>query len=181
VRALALVALAGCYGDVRLGVNAPAGHGHGGAATELALAAGVEHDSDRLAAGGGVTVGERLEDKNGYVPYGIEGRVALPVTRFLDKYRNSVLAVLHGGIAYAAGSDKKPAGTGMAPSGFVAQAFVGLGYGGTRYYDDPHLWAFHGALGLSASRFFPEAGDSFWFLGLALELSFTPSAGSTPL
>jgi len=169
MKAWILVALAGCYADVRPGISAPVGHGHGGVGFDVGFGGGVEHDSDSYRAGGGLMLGARASDTNGFVPFGVEGHVAVPLTPPLDRRGYGILGVAHAGIAAAIGLDKRPASAGTAPDGTIVQLFAGLGYGST----SPHLDTGHVAFGLSAARFWPDGGDAFWFMGGALELSYS--------
>jgi len=165
-----LVALAGCYADVRPGLSAPVGHGHGGYGFDVGFGGGVEHVSESYRAGGGLMLGARASDDNGFVPFGVEGHVAVKLTPALDRPRGyGILGVAHAGVAGAVGLDKTPESNGKAPNGTTIQLFAGLGYGTTSPRHDPG----HVAFGFSAARFWPDGGDAFWFLGGALELSYS--------
>lgn len=170
MKAWILVALTGCYADVRPGLSAPLGHGHGGVGFDVGFGGGVEHLSDTYRAGGGLMLGARASDTNGFVPFGVEGHVAVPLTPPLDRSRGfGILGVAHAGIATAIGLQKRDSSPETAPDGTVAQLFAGLGYGTT----SSHKETGHVAFGLSAARFWPDGGDAFWFLGGALELSYS--------
>jgi len=157
--AIASLAMAGCYADLRPGITAPVGHGHGGAGTDLGLALGGEHVDDTLRIGGGITTGARIADGNGFVPIGIDGHMAAllaPHTR--------VLAVAHVSVGYARGLSD-------APSGVFNAAFAGIGLGSTMQQPDSRVPRGHIAVGPSATWFRADSGNSYWFLGVALELS----------
>jgi len=156
---LALLVLAGCYADLRPGVSAPAGHGHGGAGTDLDLAFGGEHVDDTLRIGGGIATGVRISDGNGYVPIGVDGHMAAVLVP-----NTAWLAVAHVSVGYAHGLSG-------APGGVFNTAFAGIGLGST---SDPELLKLprgHIAIGPSATWFRSDSGSSYWFLGAALELS----------
>ena len=169
MRVWILVALAGCYADVRPGFSAPVGHGHGSVGFDVGFGGGVEHLSDSYRAGGGLMLGARASDTNGYVPFGVEGHGAVMLSPPLDRRGFGILGVAHAGIATAIGLQKRESSPDTTPDGTVAQMFVGLGYGAT----SRDLETGHVAFGLSAARFWPDGGDAFWFLGGALELSYS--------
>jgi hypothetical protein len=164
-----VLALMGCYAEVRPGLSAPVGHGHGGVGFDVGFGGGVEHLNKSYSAGGGLMLGARESDTNGFVPFGVEGHVAVPLTPPLDLRGYGVLGVVHAGIATAVGLQKRSGSDENAPDGTVVQLFAGLGYGTT----SPNLKTGHVAFGLSAARFWPDGGDAFWFLGGALELSYS--------
>lgn len=158
-RALVLLAIAGCYTDLRPGLSAPVGHGRGGDGLDLGVAAGVEHVDDTLRIGGGIVTGARIADGNGYVPIGIDGHMAAQLAP-----RMPWLAVAHVSVGYARGLSG-------APSGVFNEAFAGIGFGSTIEQPDSRLPRGHIAVGPSATWFRSDSGNSYWFLGGALELS----------
>lgn len=167
MKAWLLVVLAGCYADLRPGLTAPVGHGHGSVGFDIGAAAGAETGNDKIRVGLGVNVGPHASDTNGFIPIVLEGRFVGELAHVAPHRSDRILAVLHAGYGAAIGLDKMPSSAGTAPSGRVAQFFAGLGY-------DPHRID-HGryaAFGLSVARFWPDDDHPFWFLGGALELSF---------
>lgn len=157
--AIASLATAGCYADLRPGMTAPVGHGHGGAGTDLGVAFGGEHVDDTLRIGGGITTGARISDSNGYIPIGIDGHMATQLTP-----NSAWLAVAHVSVGYAHGLSG-------APGGIFNTAFAGIGLGST---SDPEILKLprgHIAFGPSATWFRAESGNSYWILGGALEIS----------
>ena len=46
-----VLALMGCYAEVRPGLSAPVGHGHGGVGFDVGFGGGVEHLSKSYRAG----------------------------------------------------------------------------------------------------------------------------------
>ena len=155
-----MLAMAGCYADLRPGISAPVGHGHGGAGTDLGVAFGGEHVDDTLRIGGGITTGVRLGSSNSYLPVGIDGHMAT-----LLAPNTAWLAVAHVSVGYARGLSG-------APGGIFNTAFAGIGLGSTAEPQLLKLPRGHVAVGPSATWFRAESGNSYWFFGAALELSF---------
>lgn len=169
----ALLLVAGCYTDVRTGASAPVGHGHGDAGADLDVALGAEHVDDTLRVGGGMVVGARLAEANGYVPIGIDGHMATQLTPYVQGKAFNWLAVAHVSVGYGEGmatTSKLMAPT--PPNGVFNEAFVGIGLGATKEHPDSRVPRGHIAIGPQARWFRSDAGNSYWFLGASLELSF---------
>jgi hypothetical protein len=161
---VALLALVGCYADLRPGLSAPGGHGHGGAGTDLDVAFGGEHVDETLRIGGGIATGARIADGNGYVPVGVDGHVAAQLTPYIAGKRLNWLVAAHASVGYARGLSQ-------APSGIFNAAFAGIGLGSTIEQPDSRVPRGHVAIGPAATWFRSDAGNSYWFLGGAIEIS----------
>jgi hypothetical protein len=166
---LSSVFLVGCFADLRMGGSSPVGHGHGGAGPDLGIAFGAEHRGERIRAGGGLQLGARVSEENGFIPLGPMGRIDVGLTEPNQR----------GGRLLATGQLSLGIGRGFsgtdapAPSdGAYAQAFIGIGIGRTSWNEPRKLEASHVAIGLLATRFAPEQGDGYWLIGAALSFSF---------
>lgn len=167
----AVLLCAGCYASVRPGVTAPIGHGHGTAGFDVAVSGGVERRTPDVRAGGGVELGARFADDNGFVPLAIGGHVAVAVAGGShDDWRP--LLVAHGAAGYGVGLDVKGAPDQTAPSGLFVQGFLGFGLGATWLRETYGVHPGHVAIGLSGTRYVPDTGGAFWFLGGAVEGNF---------
>lgn len=161
-----MLAVCGCYADVRTGGSAPIGHGHGGAGVDLGVAIGGEHVDETLRVGGGIVTGARVADTSGYIPLGVDGHVAALLGAYVPGKQLSWLAVAHVSVGYAKG-------TGTAgPSGIFNEAFAGIGLGSTMAQRDSNVKRGHIAFGPRATWFQSDAGNGYWFLGGSLEVSF---------
>lgn len=171
--AVALLVTAGCYTDFRTGGTAPVGHGHGGAGADLEVAVGGEHVDDTLRIGGGMVLGARLADANGYIPLGLDAHMATQLTPYVYGKAFNWLAVAHISVGYGEGfnTQQEPMAP-TPPNGFFNEAFVGIGLGATREQPDARVPRGHLAIGPTARWFRTDAGNSFWFVGAAFELSF---------
>jgi hypothetical protein len=158
---------------VRPGITAPVGHGHGGAGFDLGLATGVEYASDRVRAAGGGDFGPRIVDDNPYEPIALEAHAAIPLAGS-DESQHRLILVTRA--MAGAGLGLAKSGPGMqptAPSGGLVEGFAGIGVGALTEQRSPRIVAGHVAIGLSARRFWPEHGDAFWMIGVALDLSYS--------
>jgi hypothetical protein len=163
---LAVVVVAGCYSDFRVGGSSPVGHGHGGAGVDLGVGLGAEHVGERIRAGGGFNFGYHGADNGiSFVPIGLEGRIDVGLTEPNERDGRFVAV----GQAAVGGAFPEEDG---GPSGFFAQSFVGIGFGATKVTDPGKTVADHVAVGMLAMRFSPENGDGYWLLGAALSLSY---------
>ena len=161
-----LLVLAGCYGDFRGGATAPTDHGHGGAGLDLEVAGGAQYRTETVELGAGPMFGVHASDTNGYMPFGVQGRLVVALAPLARGSSRNILLVAHAGAAAAVGMKKTPASDGTAPDGRETSFFAGLGVTSATSANG------HVAVGLSASRFWPDAGEPFWFLGAAVEISY---------
>jgi hypothetical protein len=176
---VAIAALGGCYFALHPGLTAPVGHGHGTVGFDLGIGVGGEYASSAVRVGGGANIGPRIADDNGYEPVGVEGHAVIPLAGDPIGNQHRLLLATHASFGFAFGTTKT--GPGMqptAPDGWVGEGFVGIGLGATTTQPDnadhrDDIVAGHIALGVSAQRFWPDGGDPFWFLGLALDLSYS--------
>lgn len=165
--------LAGCWASTRLGANAPLGHGHGGADGNFDLAGGAEYADTDLDVGGGFDVGLNGPSDHDLISVGLEGHMAVTVggQTWGDAWRPMLVSHLVLGAGAESGSGSAATGS-DAPGAYFAQAFVGFGLGTPNTQESYDIRAGHVALGITASRFWPDRGDPFWMLGAAIELAF---------
>jgi hypothetical protein len=162
------LALAGCYLDFRPGVTTPVGQGHGSAAVDLDVATGAAYESRRLDVGGGIMIGAHAADADSYVPFGIEGRVAMDLSN--GRTDRDLLFVAHAGVAAAVGMPRQNPMDGKDPNGVATSMFAGFALGDTKAQRDFSLRQV--AFGVSASQFWPSGAGAFWSIGGAIELSY---------
>ena len=163
-RALAAAALllGACYADLRPGLTAPVGHGHGGLGADVGLSIGGDKIDNNSRLGGGAHFGFGGADGREFIVTGAEARGVLALAgNYRDQWR--WLAVSHVAISFARGRED------TASAGAVADGFVGVGLGATRTQADYKVQATHIAIGFVARRAFANDRGAFWLLGGALE------------
>lgn len=159
--------MSGCYGEFRPGISSPLSSHHGSTGVDIDTGLGVEVQTPYIRAGGGVWMGARVADTNGF-PLGVEGRVIVPISSSFSRRAARVLFILHEAIAFAHPFDEID----NAHTGVLYDTFVGLGVGHTA--PDHRLGKLPGhlAVGVTAARASDDVGDHYWTVGVAVEASF---------
>jgi hypothetical protein len=168
VRSLVVLGfLAGCYGEFRPGTSTPLAGGHGGTGIDLDLGFGGEVQTPAIRAGGGLYLGARIADTNGF-PFGLEGRVIVPISGPLNRSAAHVLGVVHGALAFAHPFDSVD----NQRTGTLFHTFVGVGIGHTAPDRGLRVQPGHLAFGVTSSRATTDMGEHYWTVGGAVEVSF---------
>lgn len=162
-----LVAIGGCYGEVRPGASTALSSKHGGTGIDVDVGFGGELQTSAIRAGGGLYLGARIADTNGF-PLGVEGRLIFPVSGPLTRNGAHALGIVHAAYAFAHPFDSVD----NQRSGGLFHTFVGLGLGHTAPDHRLGVQAGHLGLGVTTSRATTDMGDHYWMIGVALEASF---------